>query len=217
MLIKMVVVKCLRKNNQQALYRKKPRAANITGLCLMCWNIALGAGLMLGRLTQFLLAAAFWIGRTDAQFLDDDVKLFGYNFDKIAINFRKDIIVHEAHRHPFLDRIGGMYLMRHAYGKEFGSNAGARWRQLFCVALMPWYKKFRSLRNLELVLEEKAAKAAAASVVDGSFAPVLTAEEMIQLSAFRQRRKALTSTTNVPPKKVEYPTVSQRGEYMASF
>ena len=85
------------------------------------------------------------------------------------------------------------------------------------MPLMPWYKKFRSLRNLEMVLEEKAAKAAAASVVDGSFAPVLTAEEMIQLSAFRQRRKALTSTTNDPSKKVEYPTDSQKGEYMASF
>ena len=73
--IKMIITICLRKNYQKALYRKKPRTANITGLCLMCWNIALGAGVMLGRLTQFLLAAAFWIGRTDAQFLDEDGRL----------------------------------------------------------------------------------------------------------------------------------------------
>ena len=209
----MIITICLRKNYQQALYRKKPRTANITGLCLMCWNIALGAGVMLGRLTQFLLAAAFWIGRTDAQFLDEDVSLFGYGFDKIAINFRKDILVTEAHRHPYLDRIGGMYLMRHAYGHHFGSNAGARWRQLFCVALMPWLKKYRSLRNLERVLEEKAA----ASLVEGSSAPSLTVEEMAQLSAFRQRREALMSTKKEAPQKREYPSPSQRGEFMASF
>lgn len=209
----MIITICLRKNYQQALYRKKPRTANITGLCLMCWNIALGAGVMLGRLTQFLLAAAFWIGRTDAQFLDEDVNLFGYGFDKIAINFRKDILVTEAHRHPYLDRIGGMYLMRHAYGHKFGSNAGARWRQLFCAALMPWLKKYRSLRNLERVLEEKAA----ASLVEGSSAPSLTVEEMAQLSAFRQRREALMSTKNEAPKRREYPSPSQRGEFMASF
>lgn len=209
----MIMMICLRKNYQKALYRKKPRAANITGLCLMCWNIALGAGVMLGRLTQFLLAAAFWIGRTDAQFLDEDVKLFGYGFDKIAINFRKDILVTEAHRHPYLDRIGGLYLMRHAYGHNFGSNAGARWRQLFCVALMPWLKKYRSLRNLERVLEEKAA----ASLVEGSSAPGLTAEEMVQLSVFRQRREALMSTKKEAPKRREYPSPSQRGEFMASF
>ena len=76
----MIITICLRKNYQQALYRKKPRTANITGLCLMCWNIALGAGVMLGRLTQFLLAAAFWIGRTDAQFLDEDVKVSSARF-----------------------------------------------------------------------------------------------------------------------------------------
>ena len=141
------------------------------------------------------------------------VKLFGYGFDKIAINFRKDILVTEAHRHPYLDRIGGMYLMRHAYGHNFVSNAGARWRQLFCVALMPWLKKYRSLRNLERVLEEKAA----ASLVVGSSAPGLTVEEMAQLSAFRQRREALLSTKKEAPKRRAYPSPSQRGEFMASF
>ena len=70
--LKIIITKCTRANFQEALYRKKPRAANFTGLCLMCWNLGLGAGVMLGRLTQFLLAAAFWIGRVDAIFLDEE-------------------------------------------------------------------------------------------------------------------------------------------------
>ena len=42
--LKMIITMCARAQHQQSLYRRKPRAANVTGLCLMCWNIALGSG-----------------------------------------------------------------------------------------------------------------------------------------------------------------------------
>lgn len=109
------------------------------------------------------------------------------------MNFRKDILVTEAHRHPWLDRIGGVYMMRHHYGSAFGSNAGARWRQLFCAALMPWLKRYRNLRNLELVLEDPS--------LDFSTASGLSHEEMVQSSVIRRRRFAARQNNGA---KVEF-------------
>ena len=51
--------------------------------------------------------------------------------------------VHEAHRHPYLDIIGSIYLMRLGHGNQFISNAGSAWRRLFVLALMPWLQKYR--------------------------------------------------------------------------
>jgi hypothetical protein len=147
--LKQTLVRSCRKRNYAGFYRTNPRAANLTSLALECWFIGLGGGVLIGRLISFLLAACFFIGRIDVPFLSTDVALFGYAFDYVPTCFVKDILVHEAHRHPYLERLLAMYLMK-LKKDTFCSEAGACWRQLFTVALMPWLKKLRVFSDKRL-------------------------------------------------------------------
>lgn len=140
----MIITLFCRRLSFRSFYRVKPRAAQASSLALECWYIALGGSIVLGRVVQYLLAAAFWVGRCDVPFLHPDVQLFGYAFDYVPTHFTKELLVHEAHRHPFIERLAQMYLMklRHA---RFVNNAGAAWRQLAVLALFPWLRKHRVL------------------------------------------------------------------------
>jgi hypothetical protein len=142
-IIKILLMSCCRSRNIKAFFRIKPRGANISTLALECWHIGLASGTLIGRLTQFLLAMAFWIGRIDSVFLSEEVEVMGYRFDTVPIKFTTEILLHEAHRHPFVERMAAMYLMRLKYGEHFCSDAGAAWRRLFIATLFPWMLKYR--------------------------------------------------------------------------
>ncbi len=92
MTIKTVTVKICRKVHYASFYRKRPKAANLFSLAMESWTLGVAGGALIGRLTQFLLASAFWIGRIDAKYLDDDVNLFGYRFDSVPTHYRKEIL-----------------------------------------------------------------------------------------------------------------------------
>ena len=100
--LKMVMTSFCRKRFFRAFYRLYPGRANFTTLALECWFIGLGGGVLVGRVTQFLLAAAFWIGRIDEPFLAENVALLGYKFDYVPIYFTTDVLLHEAHRYVSL-------------------------------------------------------------------------------------------------------------------
>lgn len=95
------------------------------------------------------------MGRIDVNFLSEDVNFLGYSFDYVPSSFVKDLLVHEAHRHPYMERLAQMYLMKLKHPDSFGTPAGAAWRQLAVVALFPWMTQFRVLQS-ELDLAEEA-------------------------------------------------------------
>lgn len=55
----------------------------------------------------------------------------------------RDLVAHEAHRHPYIEILGTMYLMKLRYSKSFGSRAGSAWRLMFVYALLPWMYQYR--------------------------------------------------------------------------
>lgn len=157
-LAKSIMTSFCRKRFFRAFYRIYPGRANITTLALECWFIGLGGGVLIGRITQFLLASAFWIGRIDEPFLAENVALLGYKFDYVPLNYVKELLVHEAHRHPYIERIGAMYLMRLRHKSFASSDACACWRQLFVLTLLPWlmkYRVFEEQRGLESLRDQE--------------------------------------------------------------
>jgi len=149
-LIKTLPVICCRNAFYKGFYRKNPPAVNFVNLALECANFAISAGFVVIRMVKLLVTAALYVGRIDTPFLAKGVGQVGaMRLDNYPDVFLKDILSHEAHRHPYIDLLGVIYLMKLQYGDNFGNRAGSTWRLVFVYALMPWMQKYRILVPLE--------------------------------------------------------------------
>jgi hypothetical protein len=143
--IKIVAMQILRRTWYGGFYRKRPGGANVFMVLVECWNLALSSGYILARSIKFILLSILYISRVDTPFLADGVGWLVGNIplDAYAIAFRKDLLIHDAHRHPYMERWASLFLLKLRRGSTFGTPAGAAWRILFTMALMPWLRNYR--------------------------------------------------------------------------
>lgn len=105
--------------------------------------------------------------------------------DALPIIFNRDLLVHEAHRHPYIERLGYLYLLKLRHGPAFGSRGGAAFRILFTVALMPWLRSHRNAQE-----NESSDPAAFFQTNNRSFARIPTSR-LAELEMTEQRYLAL--------------------------
>eukprot|EP00578_Thalassiosira_sp_NH16_P024367 CAMPEP_0181084446 /NCGR_PEP_ID=MMETSP1071-20121207/4699_1 /TAXON_ID=35127 /ORGANISM="Thalassiosira sp., Strain NH16" /LENGTH=989 /DNA_ID=CAMNT_0023166179 /DNA_START=39 /DNA_END=3004 /DNA_ORIENTATION=- len=136
---------CRRKFHERAYYRSNPAAANVIGVILEAWSLGVSTLYVLKRMVFLLFAAFVFVGRIDIPFLSEDADQLGpLTLDNFPFTFRKDLLSHEAHRHPYLERIGVVYMLKLKHGEGFGRESGTSWRLLFVFALLPWLRKYRA-------------------------------------------------------------------------
>jgi hypothetical protein len=122
-LLRLVILITLRTNFFVGFYRKRPAAANFSILALEWSSFALSTGFIFVRMIKLFFISVFSIGRIDAPLLAPGVgkyrnphcvfmlmhityilpfvgKLGPLELDNYPTIFMRDILAHEAHRHP---------------------------------------------------------------------------------------------------------------------
>mmetsp|Transcript_177 Transcript_177/g.328 ORF Transcript_177/g.328 Transcript_177/m.328 type:complete len:1179 (+) Transcript_177:143-3679(+) len=151
LVFKSILITVLGRVNYAAFYRKRPWLANICGVGLECWHLGLSSGYMLSRAIKLIVAATMYIGRIDQPFLGEGVGVIGgTHLDKFPSIYRQGLLSADAHRHPYIERLGLIYLLKIRHGSKFGTTAGSIWRLLFVFSLMPWLRKFRIANDADI-------------------------------------------------------------------
>jgi hypothetical protein len=143
--IKVIILQFAGKACFAGYYRKKPALSNIITIVLECWNVAVSVGFIISRSLKLLLTTCVYLGRIDTMLLSKDAnKLFNLEIDSYPSAFTTDLLLHEAHRHPYIERLGVLYLLKAYSGESFATRDGSCWRLLFTLALMPWLRRYRA-------------------------------------------------------------------------
>jgi len=147
-ILKRILLGSFSSRNFCGFYRTKPFAHNLLTIALECWHLQLTLLAVTTRFAKFVVVIILYLGRFDRPILMDDISL-----DNAPFWYRHLILSTEAHHHPYIERLGLMYMMRLRYGDRFGRKSGSTWRLLFVFALMPWLQKYR-IKNNEIDKDE---------------------------------------------------------------
>jgi len=149
--LRSILVAIVGKTNYTAFYRKRPWVGNVSGVALECWHLALTVYYIFVRVVLLLFSALLYAARVDKPFMADDVGTFGsVDLDKYPTIYRKGLLSAEAHRHPYIERLGFLYLLKIKHGSNFATTSGSVWRLLFVFSLMPWLRKYRIANDDDL-------------------------------------------------------------------
>jgi len=130
---------------------------------------------MIARLFKLIAISAFYVGRIETPLFAKGVGEIGpVPIDSYPVQFRKDLVVHDAHRHPYMKRLGVNYMLKLRYGDSFAKPAGSARTLIVVEALMPWLLRFRLNEGAET--DEETPKNIDTSTANVPVAP-LTEEE----------------------------------------
>jgi len=125
-------------------YRKRPAFSNVVSMFLESINFVLMSAVVVTRMVKLLITSALYVGRLDIPILAPNVGDFHwFNLDSYNDWFMTDVLLVEAHRHPYLEVLGTQYLLKIKHGEAHINRAGSVWRMLFVTTLMPWLQKYR--------------------------------------------------------------------------
>jgi len=99
----------LNKYNFVGFYRRHPLVANISSLCFECWHLALTASYVIFRIVKLFVIIIVYAGRYDTPLLAKGVGEIGpIKLDAFPFIFKQDLLAIDAHRHPYIERLGMM-------------------------------------------------------------------------------------------------------------
>lgn len=102
--------------------------------------------LAISRAVIIFLLSQFHVTRLDTPFVHPGgvgYYLNGYlDLEPYYKWFLTAVLLVESHRHPYIETLGTMYLMKLKH-TSFNNRIGIKWRMIFVKALMPWLEKYR--------------------------------------------------------------------------
>lgn len=131
-------------------YRERVNQNNIGGLLVECVMVGLGIALAAFRALVCVSISLLYVARADRNLFESDITIgFGHPLlrtrDHLPVSFRKEILVQEAHHHPYIEVLGKAYLMKLRHRERFATQAGCCIRLIFTQALMPWLRRYREI------------------------------------------------------------------------